>query len=623
MEIRAVFLGRGGFKSPTEICNTLSESSVFDKNHEDIATAKPLLIFQTTQQQTWLVATKARLYCVLDDLPRSFTHVQWSIPASDLIENGIVKIEILTQSKNERTGLVSIGARRNWLYSKKLFVSRRIENQIKDLIRLAAVEGAPFQEAQPVAKAEPKRRRQFASRRRYFADLERKGATDFANEMKTAKDDNERALRIYFGDSEFNRMKELADAATRGIKKGNVVVLNGIMGSELSYAKDPQDLEGIWISIVHLLLGDFNLLPLEDDKRSLFPVEVSGILKSYYGKLILSLAANWNVHAFAFDWRKDIDEEADRLLGDVDNRFGRGEPAHFVAHSMGGLVVRAFIKRHRERWDKMWDSDSDHTKGGRLIMLGTPNWGSFAIPMLYFGLNSILDELAKFGRYNGTEQLLHTAKTFVGTYQMLPSPRKVQRAEAFFDPSIYVSLHPLPRRLKEAREFQDEISDVSDPARMVYVAGANQSTVVGVNDWNKLGSRDSYRTSPEGDGTVPHALGFLDGVPNYFVNEEHSNLPRNEDVIAALGDLLATGETKKLPDAPPPAPRGIVAGVERIVEDAVAAAETAVEAIRGDEFKRVADSLQAGGRDRGEYPEFGDDDRAASSKLMRGLMRPA
>jgi pimeloyl-ACP methyl ester carboxylesterase len=59
----------------------------------------------------------------------------------------------------------------------------------------------------------------------------------------------------------------------------------------------------------------------------------------------------------------------DRLADDIHAQikpFTKGEDykIHFVAHSMGGLVTRAIIKRHRPE------------NLGRVVMLGTPNQGS-------------------------------------------------------------------------------------------------------------------------------------------------------------------------------------------------------------------------------------------------------
>lgn len=130
-----VFLGKSEFKTIEEIVATLRNHRDFNPELEDLNNAEAILIFQTSSQQTWLVATSARLYCVLDDLDKSSTRVQWTIPANEIIdEGGNIKINIATQEKTERTGLLEIGERRNWLFSKKLFARESIEAKIRDLI---------------------------------------------------------------------------------------------------------------------------------------------------------------------------------------------------------------------------------------------------------------------------------------------------------------------------------------------------------------------------------------------------------------------------------------------------------------------------------------------------------
>jgi hypothetical protein len=45
---------------------------------------------------------------------------------------------------------------------------------------------------------------------------------------------------------------------------------------------------------------------------------------------------------------------------------------------------------------------------------------------------------------------------------------------------------------------------------------------------------------------VPTDLALLEGVETYFVRDEHSELPHNSTVIAAVMDLLKRGHTRRL-----------------------------------------------------------------------------
>ena len=146
---------------------------------------------------------------------------------------------------------------------------------------------------------------------------------------------------------------------------------------------------------------------------------------------------------------------------------------HLVAHSMGGLVSRSYILRHPDRWNK----------GGRLVMLGTPNYGSFAIPRLLFGANDILETIAKLDLKHNARDLLHIAKTFPGAYQMLPVRGKRGGLDPLYRAQTYTRRSGRTRRCSiKPRPSRQEIADVIDDNRMVYVAGYNRRTAADIQD---------------------------------------------------------------------------------------------------------------------------------------------
>src|SRR5262249_14539574 len=164
-----------------------------------------------------------------------------------------------------------------------------------------------------------------------------------------------------------------------------------------------------------------------------------------------------------------IQASADALEQSINQWFGSDTPVHLVAHSMGGLVARQFIASHPARWASMWDNAGAGALGGRLIMLGTPNLGSFAIPLLYNGLNSLVNKMAIVDVKHNSDDLLQTAKTFVGTYQMLPSLIKMPEMQRLYAPGTYGALNPVQSRFTRSLRFQNDLKDVIDSNRMVYV----------------------------------------------------------------------------------------------------------------------------------------------------------
>ena len=95
--------------------------------------------------------------------------------------------------------------------------------------------------------------------------------------------------------------------------------------------------------------------------------------------------------------------------------------------------------------------------------------------------------------------------------------------------------------LDQAEDFQREIDGSIDRDRMVYVAGYNKSTFCGILKASDMVNDSGYAVTLRGDGTVPHALGLIDGVKTFYVDEEHAKLPGNGRVLAAITELLQTG----------------------------------------------------------------------------------
>lgn len=389
--------------------------------------------------------------------------------------------------------------------------------------------------------------------REFIARVEAATPEQFAALLRRPTVEQDGILRAHLGPERYERMRRLAlqaGVATRGAKKGNVVVLHGIMGGELTVHPAGQKPQHIWLHILRLINGAVGWLRMNNATDSAHDVRPTGILKKWYGEMLLGLQRDWNVQAFPFDWRKDLRDSADRLAERIDEWFGAGSRVHFVAHSMGGMVVRTFILRHEARWRKC----------GRLIMLGTPNHGSFAIPQVAHGAESTVRKLAQFDFKHSLSELLGILNSFPGSFQMLPSPFVMPSMERLYDAKTYGALHVAQALLDNGRRHHDALRPIADGERMSYIAGCRHSTYDDIRDWSRLNTLEAYSASDAGDGTVPHRLGFLaqDGkrIPTYFVLATHGGLPNDASVIGGCREILESGSSSSLPQTIPAAARG-------------------------------------------------------------------
>jgi hypothetical protein len=386
--------------------------------------------------------------------------------------------------------------------------------------------------------------------------------------LRDPSPDQERALRLYLGDDRYQRLHGLAvrletSRGVRGAQPGagmeegkparprNVIVIPGIMGSELTvYEARTSTL--IWVSYWRLFRGWLDRLRLDEGGRLPYPpgagydVRASNILTKYYAELILRLGQTSNVRPFWYDWRKGLDVAAAELEAFVKAQFG-DEPYSIVAHSMGGLVARTML-RLRQR-----PGGSDYLRGlDRLVMLGTPNHGSFEVPLIFAGLQDTVRDLVRLtGGLGGLwdsgpalHRLEEVLDSFPAIYQMLPWPDKLPdqpELSRLYQAQTYDAFNRSVSQahLKAALEHHAWLSSMVDKDHMVYVAGFDQPTVTSIQDSDRLTDEAAYGLSRDGDGRVPHALGLLDAVPTFFVRGEHGKLPEHPQVLAAINDLLS------------------------------------------------------------------------------------
>jgi pimeloyl-ACP methyl ester carboxylesterase len=330
-------------------------------------------------------------------------------------------------------------------------------------------------------------------------------------------------LMAYFGEPEYRELSQLAKLAfTRRNPRGRrVFVLPGIMGSRLGLvARRSYSL--LWLHPTALANGDLTQLAIPGSRA----LRAVGVMLPGYLKLRLRLEiAGFRPLFCPFDWRHDIERLA-RAFAHTIERSGERK-ALVVGHSMGGLVARAALAHDRKR------------RIARLIQLGAPNEGSFAPLQALRAVYPTVRKLAALDRLHTAEQLARTVyRTLPGIYQMLPSCEP-----DLFDPQQWPNdeLAPDAKLLARACKVRERLPDAD--ARCSVIVGVGQETIVSATA-SPRGFEYEYRA--EGDGTVPLSRARWADAATWFVNENHGALTQNDVVLAAVADILRSGDTRRL-----------------------------------------------------------------------------
>lgn len=223
-----------------------------------------------------------------------------------------------------------------------------------------------------------------------------------------------------------------------------VIFIHGVLGSKL---KDTQTKQDLWPGgLSRLLLHDYADIAYDINADTLEPLpghtlayEISdgAAGKDFYGKIIHTLSdtggyklskvgqkvnpRHKNYYVFHYDWRQDNVISASQLADFIEQiRLDYHNPqlkVDIVAHSMGGLIARYYIRYGKQDVIDDNDFDAKLTMYGaervrRIILLGTPNLGSIKTLNLFIqGVDIGIKQIS-------TE----TLASMPSLYQLFPHP---------------------------------------------------------------------------------------------------------------------------------------------------------------------------------------------------------
>jgi CHAT domain-containing protein/triacylglycerol esterase/lipase EstA (alpha/beta hydrolase family) len=349
-----------------------------------------------------------------------------------------------------------------------------------------------------------------------------------------------------------------------------VIVLPGIMGSHLWV----NNKDRVWFDFDDLLAGGLEKIQWPGPN-----VGAEKLFGMFYGDLCEHLQATHRVVRFPYDWRQPLDVLAQALQGTLRGLLEETKeskpPIRLLAHSMGGLVVRALIHADPALWTAVMERN-----GARLVMLGTPNQGSHLMVETLVGKTSTIRTLGRMDLKHNLQGVLDIVAGFRGALQLLPRPGFEDTGGAqekdYFDPGVWsrikrdmrdfwfgngVVAEPGADALAQSRWLwdRDNSSSTGKPAlpaqhqdKVAYVFGCAASTPCGIRQekpgsgsWKMLGT-------PYGDGSVSWASGRIDGIGGfYYMPVEHGSLADTTEYFDSLTELLERGTPGRLMTSAP------------------------------------------------------------------------
>lgn len=368
-------------------------------------------------------------------------------------------------------------------------------------------------------------------------------------EEQLAQEKDHEAVATLYGQDEAIVLETKAKVAGRNIDGPPVVLLPGIMGSNLNSIAGAAN--QLWIDFDTLIKGRANYLELDEqgefDRVPKVEIVATGVESVTYTPLSLELNRIGDFYSFPYDWRRPIPVLAKRLHDKIEY-WSKFQPKKFtlVGHSMGGLVARAYMRLFPEAEQRV----------EQIITLGTP----------YFGAVSAIENLAIGNRrmqiairLNAANNMKRLVRNLPSIYQLLPPPDITgwEREPANWDwwqADAYGVDGVRQDYLAHGQSFFEMLHAEALPVETIQIAGCNVKKTPIALEKQADGSFEQI-TSRDGDGTVPLWSAELPEATMFYVEEDHGWLPTNNKVIAAVAALIE-GFEPELPTEVPPVRTG-------------------------------------------------------------------
>ncbi|MCZ7447281.1 hypothetical protein O8B93_06735 [Agrobacterium rhizogenes] len=318
---------------------------------------------------------------------------------------------------------------------------------------------------------------------------------------------------------------------------GSIIFLPGILGSRLKLGK-----EEIWPPTVGEVLNGYERIDKLTDPAVIAGSPIDSVcLKSVYKPLLDDLqviasghagAVARSLHSFGYDWRIDLRTVASDIASRIDALppSDRNE-IHFVAHSMGNLVLRLLLESGT--FDKKpWFSNIR-----TLVSLAGPHRGAPTALVRALGLEGTLGlagpdirKMAKDIRYPSL-------------YQLLPQPGIVAAwrdrgssmvALDIYDRTTAAALDLNATNLKVAKDTHAILARNKKPAHVtyVYLAGTSEDTWIRVN--TSVGQPRPVAGKDAGDGTVPLWSAVEPTQLHHVAPGVHAEIFKHEQIRALI-----------------------------------------------------------------------------------------